>query len=1308
MKTGDEILWNYRRDRDIVSDTDGDSDNPSPPTQGWMRYTTTSDDYEESLLSQSSRMQARQDAQSKDNSLDATTSINTSVNILRFDIPNTIPDTNLVSETLLDNQAGISLFKDISVLKDIRSLKSPFIVKGIEAKGKGIAARRAGFYGPFGLVAICEGASSNVISVAEMTDRGFAVSYDQEHDTFSLSDTASATTLNFIRKGRHYVLAREATLLPATYQTTSDNIAGTVEQRAAIYPKSTQKRAISARQLQARLGFIPSKDLATMNIEDSQVTPKDISVADHIWGPAIPSLQGRTVKHSSPPIIPGNLMTIERAQTLQVDIMFIAGLPFMVGLISPLGYCVTQYIQNRKSAQIKSSIMHILAVAKSRQLQISHIISDNEGGVLSMSEDLLNQGIQVSPTAAGEKAHKVERRIRYLKERVRSIIHSLPYNLNALLLIHCVAHSTWCTNLHITSESTSNLSPYEVFTGRRLSAKRDLRHSFGDYVQATVPHTNNTMAARTEGHITLGSTTSLTGGVRMLCLATGELRVRDQFTILPPPTSVIKYLDKLAKADNLPDIRAEYVEPTVDQLSTIPPPASIVNFDPTTVHDALTADWRGAVTPQRNKSTRQSTTLMKEGEELSELNVRFDEVLNMEKRGVTQVTTNPNPNPNSVNRGDTLGNRGAKSTNTSENRGDTLGNRGAKSTNHTSTDPRTISVEIGEDSDDEYEEREPNASELKIAENMPEHGYWNGVTRATNNLPDTLHPSEEIMQHSVFNITVTRAIEELGDEARESIAKELKQLWEKKVWTPVDVGKMSHKERKSIIRSSMFLKQKFDSEGNHDKLKSRLVAGGHMQDKTLYDDLSSPTAALMSVLIVCAIAALEKRKTATVDIGGAYLNADMMTGIIVHMMLDRRMSAMLVEIDESYRKYLTHKGELCVRLDKALYGCVESALMWHKHLTATLKEIGFTQNEIDPCLYNMRNGNGQQCTAVAHVDDLLVTCEDENTIQAVMDHLEHKYKAISESRGNRHSYLGMTVDFEVEGECSVAMTGYENSMVDTYNYMKNHPTPALEDLFEIDSTSEKLTEDEMKHFHTYVAKLLYLAKRTRPECLVATSFLCTRVTRSTKQDWTKLDRVMGYLRGTPDRSIILRPGNMGIVPRLYVDASYGVHADGKSHTGSSIVIGDTGAVFNKSCKQSIVTKSSTEAELVAASDALNQLLHARELLKNQKKHQDNNDDRESYLMPSPFYQDNKSTIALIKVGRATHEKSRHINIRHFWIHGKVKDKSVVVEYMPTELMIANVLTKPLQGEQFRKETAMITGHEASPHPRDVRKEGEDA
>ena len=1310
IQPNEEILWNYKMHRPLRDDEEDDGD-PIPPNEGWMRRSDTSTPDEISQDSQSQslsqpvntepdlKLAVSSNVSSVGSSVDAEVVLNNLTQNILYESSSSTTTTKLTSnslqlDTLLDNQAGISLFKDTSDLTDIRQLKVPFVVKGIEAYAKGIIAKDAGLYGPFGLVAISKEASSNIISVGEMIDRGFTITYTRKDDTFTLGDPSTSTSLLFVRKGRHYALCKETHLFPATYRQTSDNIAGSEQQRASIYPKGTIKRATLARQLQTRLGYIPSKDLASMNIHDSDVTAKDLAVADHIWGPSIPSLKGREVKRSSPPIIPGDLTLIEQAQTIQVDIMFIAGLPFMVGLISPLGFCITQYIRDRKSPQVQKAVNQILTIAKSRQIWITHLITDNEGGVVGMTNDLLNQGIQIAPTAAGEKAHRVERRIRFIKERVRSIIHGLPYNLTALLLIHCVAHATWCTNLHTASDSTSKLSPHEIFTGRRLSAKRDLRHSFGDFVQATVPHPNNTMASRTEGHITLGSTSSLTGGVRMYCIATGELRVRDQFKVVSTPPSVIAYLDKLAKADNMPDIHAEYVEPTNEQLSIIPPPTSIQNFDPTTVHNALTADWRGAVTPQRYKSTRQSKTLMKEGQELSKLNVRFDQTQLMEKRGATQD-------------GDT-----------SENRGDTLGNRGAKSTNNTSTDSQTIPVEIDEYSDDECDERELNASELKIAENMPEHGYWNGVSRTNDNEKETtnaFYPSptsaitaQEIQQHSVFNITVTRALEELGDEARESISKELKQLWEKRVWTPVDVKKLSSNVRRSIIRSSMFLKQKFDSEGNHDKLKSRLVAGGHMQDKTLYDDLSSPTAALMSVLIVCAIAALEKRKTATVDIGGAYLNADMMTCIIVHMMLDKRMSAMLLEIDESYRKYLTPKGELCVRLDKALYGCVESALMWHKHLTATLKEIGFIQNETDPCLYNMRNSDGLQCTAVAHVDDLLVTCEDENTIQTVMDHLEHKYKTISESRGNRHSYLGMTVDFEVEGECSVAMTGYESFMVKTYNYDKNHPTPALEDLFEVDDTSEKLTEEEMKHFHTYVAKLLYLAKRTRPECLVATSFLCTRVTRSTKQDSAKLDRVMGYLRGTPDRSIILRPGSMGIVPRLYVDASYGVHADGKSHTGSSIIIGDTGAVFNKSCKQSIVTKSSTEAELVAASDALNQLLHARELLKNQKKHQDNNDDDEPYLMPSPFYQDNKSTIALIKVGRATHEKSRHINIRHFWIHGKVMDKSVVVEYMPTELMIANVLTKPLQGEQFRTETAMITGHEASPQPRDAREETQDA
>ena len=75
----------------------------------------------------------------------------------------------------------------------------------------------------------------------------------------------------------------------------------------------------------------------------------------------------------------------------------------------------------------------------------------------------------------------------------------------------------------------------------------------------------------------------------------------------------------------------------------------------------------------------------------------------------------------------------------------------------------------------------------------------------------------------------------------ESIMKELKQLVDKGVWEVVDKDHLSQKQLKSVITSSMFLKEKFNGDGTFDKLKARLVAGGDGQDRSLYDNLSSPT-----------------------------------------------------------------------------------------------------------------------------------------------------------------------------------------------------------------------------------------------------------------------------------------------------------------------------------------------------------------------------------------------------------------------------------------------------------------------------------
>jgi hypothetical protein len=70
--------------------------------------------------------------------------------------------------------------------------------------------------------------------------------------------------------------------------------------------------------------------------------------------------------------------------------------------------------------------------------------------------------------------------------------------------------------------------------------------------------------------------------------------------------------------------------------------------------------------------------------------------------------------------------------------------------------------------------------------------------------------------------------------------------------------------------------------------------------------------------------------------------------------------------------------------------------------------------------------------------------------------------------------------------------------------------------------------------------------------------------------------------------------------------------------------------------------------------------------------------------PAVLYQDNQSTIRLLRNGKSSSDRTKHINIRYFWLKDRIDCKDVLVEYMPTEDMIADILTKPLQGDQFIK------------------------
>ena len=70
--------------------------------------------------------------------------------------------------------------------------------------------------------------------------------------------------------------------------------------------------------------------------------------------------------------------------------------------------------------------------------------------------------------------------------------------------------------------------------------------------------------------------------------------------------------------------------------------------------------------------------------------------------------------------------------------------------------------------------------------------------------------------------------------------------------------------------------------------------------------------------------------------------------------------------------------------------------------------------------------------------------------------------------------------------------------------------------------------------------------------------------------------------------------------------------------------------------------------------------------------------------PVILFQDNQSTIRLLKNGKSSSDRTKHIKIRYFWLKDRVDVKDILVVYMPTEEMIADILTKPHQGDLFIK------------------------
>ena len=144
---------------------------------------------------------------------------------------------------------------------------------------------------------------------------------------------------------------------------------------------------------------------------------------------------------------------------------------------------------------------------------------------------------------------------------------------------------------------------------------------------------------------------------------------------------------------------------------------------------------------------------------------------------------------------------------------------------------------------------------------------------------------------------------------------------------------------------------------------------------------------------------------------------------------------MALAAPEVYRKYVaaTPDGKpiLYVKLCKALYGCLKSALLFYRKLWRDLHGRGFVINPYGPCVCN-KIIHGKQMTITWHVDDLKISHDSDDAISDVITWLKSIYGQLDASRGMKHQYLGMDLDYSDEGKVKISMEQFTRKVIEGF------------------------------------------------------------------------------------------------------------------------------------------------------------------------------------------------------------------------------------------------------------------------------------
>lgn len=489
------------------------------------------------------------------------------------------------------------------------------------------------------------------------------------------------------------------------------------------------------------------------------------------------------------------------------------------------------------------------------------------------------------------------------------------------------------------------------------------------------------------------------------------------------------------------------------------------------------------------------------------------------------------------------------------------------------------------------------------------------------------------------------------DKWEKAINEELTSLQENSTWKLVELP-----DDKKAIGCKWVFKVKQDADTKLTKYKARLCAKGYNQREGIdYEETFSPVIRYDSLRTLLALATKEDMEVKQFDVATAFLNGDL--------------------TEEIYMKqpegYETENKDLVCKLQKSLYGLKQASKCWNDKFKHFITIFGFEQLNADKCIFYTES-DGEAVFLALYVDDGLIISKNITFMHTILEELDRKFKITVKP-------LKYFVGVEIERnrkikETFICQRSYIDRILRRFKMEdckpKSVPIPPGTILMCEDKTVEQSACNKAVPYREAIGSLMFLATTSRPDIMFAVNMVSRHVNNPQTHHWEAVKHILRYLKGTLKLGIRYSGNNTELT--VYSDADYAGDIETRHSTTGYVSVLCEGPITWSSQRQRCVSRSTTESEYIAASDAARETVWLRGLLAELKV---------PCIKPTILYVDNQSAIKLVQ-RKDSHKRTKHIDVRYHYIRELVESNQLMVEYIPSDKQLADIFTKLLPKDRF--------------------------